>query len=1817
MKRKWRVRVLSVLMALMMVAPLMEAVADTISTNGAFVPTYRSMDLSNPTGDSTKFGPRSVGSPVNGWYAIQINDETVYVRAESVVDVDATPTPTPTPTQPATPTPAPGAPTPTPTPEIIPGEKDPNYTGTILKYTIPAGGLSLYNEVGGTVQLSAKAGTVINLSTVYDENGLEVNGWYSCYYNGKTYYVPESILTYATGDNQTNTNTRSVVIEAKLADNSKDPEGAKLYSDAALTKETGNRLANDKRVNAQYQNAKAFSYVIGSNKYYFRRIDIKTGSESSSTVSSNTDTNLMTQMQVAAGKYLYRSKDESSYDYYILPQTVTLYGVKVDSNWYKVSYSSEIFYLKVSDITGAPMQVAVNDTVTGDTYYITIGSAGAELFSKPENTNNAKAGITLSPGQRVLASPYNGFFFSYVMYDGSTPKTYYILVGAVADSTNTNANSSYKILLTAGTGLYDRMTATEPALMLQNTDYYVVSSVNDSWYAIVYNNVTYYVKKAAISSTKKVTIPAGKHLEAYIPGDPANVKYIPAEPNTPYDVVIYVTQLSDPVWYETTYKGTVYHTKLVSTTDGTDKADLDPVSIDDATPIATVKDGAQRLIVIGLTAAPLFKDSGCTTLANITLRAGEKLWATKYTDSIYIVNSNGVNYYLPVRYIATVSGGDDASAVQPTPEESVSDVVKGETNSGFTQTVISYTIPNGGSVWLYNSPIYDARSSISLNSGTVKLNQYDANGSWYTTWYGGSQYYVPASSLQVESTEQTGTFSIVLTKPVDLYTSPATQTAAGSTHLLVEANNSHNQLLAGARVNVRIYSYLNTTELKTAGYPSPYTQKVVKIYATEYNGRTYYFQGFYGYDKDNNIEDSSVDAKSAMQALVASNADASLITKITVNDGATATLYVSASTSSGKITIPAKEIIYGVSYNASWYKVIYNDATWYLQKSANVSTQQITVANEATSTTYTVVIGEKGASLYTKPSTNTSRYKDSSNVIHEIGTDNLSGESDLAAGATVSASVYNSAWYSYTLNGKTLYFQNNVVANANTNVSITSYRIALGNVPNIPLYSTISNTSTKTTLSLTGSGDDLTPNYYTLRTVNKEWSSTVYGGKTYYVKNAEIPPAVKEASTPIATTSVGNSYTITLGKGATVYSASSLSGQTLGTLSAGYKTTGTKMLGANNKMVFKITFGGTTGYIDADLVTGVASGDEVKEAEEAGKGSGSGGGSSVAVGTSLMKKLNAGTLLYSSRSTTSTPMALPSLLELYVTKIDADWYSVDYDGIRYIPATVVESGGSGSSGGNNVSVGDTVTYTFTATTSVFKTPDVSVAPVKTVQAGQSLTLKKISDSWYEFQDNGVPLYIKASDVTITSTTPPAGGTTDGTGIITKKIMISPASGTVNLRKSASTSGSSTILARIPKGTIVDNMGYTVDSNNQVWYQTAWGGKTGYVIGTYVSPVGTADSGTGTSDPTGNIGASMTVNVGTVNVRSGPGTKHSVIGKLTKNQVVSPLDAVTGTDGMTWYKFQYTSSTVAYIRSDYLSGGNVTNELTGNVAIKAGETNLRSGPGETFGVRAKLSRDTIVTITGTGRDSQNNLWYRVTLGNVDGYVLADLVRQLTAKEQSDLSASVISQYTELRSGSKGPEVLALQQQLINTGYMAAGSADGSYGPVTTQAVMAFQRAKGLSVTGVATPAVQAALFNTTNITPGSTASLDWFSSGFSLIKSYPNVSIYDINTGVTWSAKYVNGSNHADVIPASKADAQKLVAASITGSYVRRPVVVTINGSKFAGSMYAVGHGSTNYCSYFSGVMCIHFTGSKTHGSNNVDSDHQKAINDALNWANSN
>ena len=73
----------------------------------------------------------------------------------------------------------------------------------------------------------------------------------------------------------------------------------------------------------------------------------------------------------------------------------------------------------------------------------------------------------------------------------------------------------------------------------------------------------------------------------------------------------------------------------------------------------------------------------------------------------------------------------------------------------------------------------------------------------------------------------------------------------------------------------------------------------------------------------------------------------------------------------------------------------------------------------------------------------------------------------------------------------------------------------------------------------------------------------------------------------------------------------------------------------------------------------------------------------------------------------------------------------------------------------------------------------------------------------------------------------------------------------------------------------------------------------------------------------------------------------------------------------------------------------------------------------------------------------------------------------------------------RAGDSGPEVAAMQQRLLELGFWLP-AADGHYGSLTSQAVLAFQKAAGIGRDGIAGPATLAALDTATAVAPRTAA-----------------------------------------------------------------------------------------------------------------------------------
>ena len=268
-----------------------------------------------------------------------------------------------------------------------------------------------------------------------------------------------------------------------------------------------------------------------------------------------------------------------------------------------------------------------------------------------------------------------------------------------------------------------------------------------------------------------------------------------------------------------------------------------------------------------------------------------------------------------------------------------------------------------------------------------------------------------------------------------------------------------------------------------------------------------------------------------------------------------------------------------------------------------------------------------------------------------------------------------------------------------------------------------------------------------------------------------------------------------------------------------------------------------------------------------------------------------------------------------------------------------------------------------------------------------------------------------------------------------------------------------------------------------------------------------------------------------------------------------------------------------------------------------------------GVLATLSQNTAVTVTAV-KDG----WCRVEAGGRTAYIRKSEL-SATKTTETQPAAAEEPQQAELRYGDTGDAVKALQKRLKELGYFT-GEIGGNYKEQTQTAVKAFQAAAKLPETGAADAATLKALAadsapkapqptGNSTVTParGTAREMDWWTSGIQTIFARETVAqVTDIETGISWRVIRKGGANHADVQPCTAADTAAMKKACGGWSWNRRAIWVTINGVNYAASMNCMPHGSGSITTNnFPGHHCIHFTNSRTHGSNRVCPLHQAAI----------
>jgi len=218
-----------------------------------------------------------------------------------------------------------------------------------------------------------------------------------------------------------------------------------------------------------------------------------------------------------------------------------------------------------------------------------------------------------------------------------------------------------------------------------------------------------------------------------------------------------------------------------------------------------------------------------------------------------------------------------------------------------------------------------------------------------------------------------------------------------------------------------------------------------------------------------------------------------------------------------------------------------------------------------------------------------------------------------------------------------------------------------------------------------------------------------------------------------------------------------------------------------------------------------------------------------------------------------------------------------------------------------------------------------------------------------------------------------------------------------------------------------------------------------------------------------------------NMRRTPNSSQSnVIARIPEGDSITVL----GASG-NFYRIEYGGQT-GYIFKKYAEkatgAAGSTGEFTATgypyQSIARDDVSLRKSRSNSAKKLASIPEGAYVTVLGV-----NGSWANVRYEEETGWCLSKYIRLATiVKATPEPSAAPTlnpgedaSSYQVLQSGSDGNQVMALQEALIELGYLK-GTADGVYGAGTAQAVMAFQRMNDYPITGVVDANLQAFLFN---------------------------------------------------------------------------------------------------------------------------------------------
>ena len=342
-----------------------------------------------------------------------------------------------------------------------------------------------------------------------------------------------------------------------------------------------------------------------------------------------------------------------------------------------------------------------------------------------------------------------------------------------------------------------------------------------------------------------------------------------------------------------------------------------------------------------------------------------------------------------------------------------------------------------------------------------------------------------------------------------------------------------------------------------------------------------------------------------------------------------------------------------------------------------------------------------------------------------------------------------------------------------------------------------------------------------------------------------------------------------------------------------------------------------------------------------------------------------------------------------------------------------------------------------------------------------------------FQNSKTHALIRAAALTLALAVAPLSGAQAATAVYTVTAQ------KVNVRAQPDTDAD--ILAVVRKGSDLT----LISSDEDGWLKISTGGKVGYVSAEYAA-LSDIISGGGT--------LTAIVDTKKLYLRAAPSSSGDSLALLERGTVLT----VTSRSG-DWLAVTYNGQS-GYISAQYVRlNGDGSSQPTAPAATSAPASNPTDGAlsvgsrGDAVkSLQQKLIDLGYLSGSADGVFGEGTKRALMAFQSAKGLTASGVADSATLNALGSggtvapdtTTAPAANESSLLKKGDKGDAVKALQQKLINLGYLT-GSADGVFGEDTRKAVMAFQSARGLKADGQAGSATLAAL-NTASSTPDTAA-----------------------------------------------------------------------------------------------------------------------------------